>query len=679
MNARPHIAHETRHRLRLVLPAADVQALRQRVADLPGVRTVRASPRLACLVVQHDGAPATRAAILRTLGVAGGRAQHPGRRRRATPPVYWVPGLLAASVPLWPADWRRGVTLAAVAARVASQPARLREDAPAVLLDAASLAALAAAAQPGVVAASVLLRIGAERMSARLVRQADRLLEHLLPQEAAQYPVAAPGAPQAWLALAEVRPGDLLRLVGGDVVPVDGCVHAGQARVNAAALDAPGHDVAPGSVLAAGMRLAQGELVLRAESDAASSRLARMRVLLRQAMRSRDPPGALQPEPGRLVTLPLTAAALVLGLTGDTARAAAMLQSDARQGLDLALPVAREAALYALTRHGLLTGGLEAIERLACARTLVLEETGALGCGRWSLQRLQLLAQDASEAEVRGWLQRMAGGRDGGDPLCVPDPLVREWVEHGALLLEGGQEVHLASPRRLHQVWGLSLPPAGAPPRSPWLQRELAVVARGRLLARVLLASELRPQTALHLRRLAALGFGRMALFLQDDGQREEAAAAPLLESAPKLEVVTPAQRGRWLAAAGAEGLPLVLLHATLRDLVPPGSLSLTPMDAETGAHGMLLDEPLASLVAARAAAQAVQRRLRVQQGAANVLNSGLMMASALRWMPPMATTLLHHGFALLLLLDSLRLESLSLHPPGPEDATPYRSKSHEA
>jgi hypothetical protein len=65
-----------------------------------------------------------------------------------------------------------------------------------------------------------------------------------------------------------------------------------------------------------------------------------------------------------------------------------------------------------------------------------------------------------------------------------------------------------------------------------------------------------------------------------------------------------------------------------------------------------------------------VHRRLRLQQGAAVAANAALMTAAALRWLPAIATSLLHHGFALLVLLDSLRIEALeapALQPPTPD------------
>ena len=117
--------------------------------------------------------------------------------------------------------------------------------------------------------------------------------------------------------------------------------------------------------------------------------------------------------------------------------------------------------------------------------------------------------------------------------------------------------------------------------------------------------------------------------------------------------------RTDWLAEAASAGTPLVMVHTVLRDLVPPGSLSLTPTDADAGSHGVLLGDPLLSLVAARRVALLVHRRLRLQQGAAVAANAAFMTATAFRWLPPIATALLHHGFVLLLLLDSLRVESL--------------------
>ena len=676
------ILHETARRLRFGLAlGADATTLRADLARLPGVASVRVNAHVQCVVVQHDGRPETRAAVLELLrGCVTARPQRrraPGKTGLAEVSA-WTPALLAATLPVLPQSWRRNAALAVVATRVLSQPARWRGDASAVLLDAASLAALAINGQPLVVSTSVLLRLLSERLSARLMRQADGLLEHLLPTEAARYSAlrtSGDGSGWAWWPLRGLRAGDRVRLFPGDVVPVDGCVVDGSATLATVVRHGEMRPVGLGEHLAAGERLHDGTLELRAEADAASSRLQRLRSHVQHAMGSRDPAGRLAPDLGRLLSLPLTAATLVFGLTGDSARAAAMLQADPQQGLDLALPLGREAALYALARHGLLTAGFEAIERLATARTLVLQDTGVLASGRWTIEAVHAeLGGDTDQ--VRGWLAALAG-----TPVEVlgaasfPDRLVRQWVRHGAVLRIGEHELHLASRQRLHQVWGWTLAdkveneaPAAAPAR---LRRELVVVAAGRVVAQVVLASVLRPAVADQLEELAALGFERMAVFVEAGGD-DSPTPAPVVRLRRLAAVADDFNmRSDWLADAVQDGAPLVMLHTVLRDLVPAGSLSLSPMDSDAGSHGVLLGDPLRSLVAARRVAQLVHRRLRLQQGTAVAANAALMTAAGLRWLPPMAITLLHHGHALLLLLDSLRIESLVAPPAPPVPLTP--------
>lgn len=705
------ILHETRMRLRLQAPAAaDLDALQRRLAALPDVASVRLNRRLRSLTVAHDGRPATRAAVLAALARAARPARSAARGRRtaagpeatpgtpasdapqaaggvgpaALPP--WVAGTLAAALPLLPAPWRPAAALGVVAARVATQRRRLRQDASAVWLDAASLASLAVSGQPLVVSASVLLRLLAEGLSARMLRQTDDVLAHVLPELADHYRVrrgdddgaAADASAWPWRPLRRVRAGDRLRLDAGDVVPVDGCITDGRTRLHALAPAGADREAAAGDRVVAGERLLRGAIELRAHSDAAGSRLARLQAQIEHAIGARDPVGRLAPDLERFTALPLTGAALIFGLTGDRARAAAMLQADPRQGLDLALPVAREAAMVAMARHGLVVAGLEAIERLATARVLVLQESGVLADGRWTVEAIDLRPaaeqgrDDAAQAarhaaEVRSWLAALAGLPEAAlAGAGLTDEQVRTWVRHGAVLPRGERELHLATPHRLREVWGLSLPGSrrARAAGDGALRRRFAVVAAGRVVAQVTLASTLRDGLAARLAALRALGLTRVAVAADEDGGMTPARGAPTvwrrLEGIERLPDEA-AGRAGWLADAVHDGDAAVLLHTVLRDLVPPGSLSLTPAaaGAGVGSHGVLLGDPLDSLITARRLAQHVHRRLRGQQGAALAANALLMTASALRWLPPMATALLHHGFAWAVLLDSLRVERL--------------------
>lgn len=108
------------------------------------------------------------------------------------------------------------------------------------------------------------------------------------------------GSGWAFWPLGALRAGDRVRLFPGDVVPVDGCVVDGSATLATAVRHGEMRPVRLGEHLAAGERLHDGTLELRAEADAASSHLQRLRSHVQHAMGSRDPAGRLAPDLGTL-------------------------------------------------------------------------------------------------------------------------------------------------------------------------------------------------------------------------------------------------------------------------------------------------------------------------------------------------------------------------------------------
>jgi cation transport ATPase len=108
--------------------------------------------------------------------------------------------------------------------------------------------------------------------------------------------------------------------------------------------------------------------------------------------------------------------------------------------------------------------------------------------------------------------------------------------------------------------------------------------------------------------------------------------------------------------------------------MLPPGGLSLCPVDADAGAHGVLLGDPLASLIAARASALQPRRELHGRFGRSVALNAALMVGAALRGAPPWAITAARHGANFLLLEQSARLARHSTPIPA---AAPHRSTSN--
>lgn len=659
------IAHETSTRLRLRLPAgADLSGLQGVLEGLPGVTALRAAPTARSMVVTYDGRAATRREVL---AHAARHATAPPTQGRA--PASAARGLpleaamfAGALVPLLPNPWRPAAAVVLVGAKAIGALRSGAEPAGAVL-DAIALASTALTGHPLTATTSVLIGAAAERWRDVLVDDTDRLLAQLTPAEAASYRVRR-SAVKGWralsLAVSELQPGDCLRLAAGDVVPADGIVTEGEGAL--ADWMGSGGEIAvrAGERIGSGERLARGVLMLRLERPAAASRAARLRAHVRHALRSSETAGPLTPDLQRLVALPISAGGLVLALTGDTARTASMLLADPQFGLQLAHPVARAAAVYASARHGALMSGLDAIERLAAATTFAFEDVGVLAESTWHIERVIANEAYIDAAVATRWLLQLMGAAGEIDAAGgFPDERVAAWREHGAVLPlqdgPGGSRVmHFGGARLLSRTWGIEL----TEPDRRSLVRRLGIVQDGRLLATVHLGCRLRPQVKARFQALRALGVQRIAVFTEDPAAMPAAALAQL--GADAVVSSDRAAQERWLDEAVARGERVALVHTGLRDILPPGGLSLCPVDAEAGAHGVLLGEPLAALLSARAEAARLRRALRWQFGGSVTVNSVLMVLAAMQAASPMAISALRHGFALLLLQQSARLARAS-------------------
>jgi len=657
------ILHETAGRLRLRCPdSVALPDLRVQLELLPGVHSVRLTPSIRSAIVRYDGRRRTRTAIV---GIVDRMAR---QRRPPAPPAVprprhrrrlgtLVPALVTAAVPLAPSQARPAVALGALAVRAAARPAQERRTT-SFLLDTLSLATTALSGHPVATATSILLGSVAEAWRDGLLDDAERLLEHLCPPVEPDYPAERAGSMQR-IGVNELRIGDVVALEAGQVVPADGLVRTGEARIFALTHheDPAGRPVRSGHRLASGERLATGSVAYVVERPAARSQARRMREHVRHTLRTRDGQSRITPELDRLTALPVTAAGLVLAITRDAGRTAAMLQADPQHGLLLSHPVAREAALYALARQGMLGNGLETVERLATATALAIEDTGILTARDWHLDEIRPSARQLARSDVVRWLARLAGVETvDAQSAGFRDRQVAEWLEHGAVLSDPPRILHVAGAEPMRRTWGIELQQADRGS----LERVLGIVEAGQLLGSVKLRVRLRSAVAEQLGELRQLGFRRIAILTEDleerAGRELEALGADVIVSTSREA------QGRWLEQAVENGERVVLLHTGLRDLLPPGGLSLCPAESEAGAHGVLIGEPLHSLIAARVVASTLYGKLRRQFGATMAANAALMIVSGLRLIPPIATTTLHHTATLLLLRSSMGLAGVGAY-----------------
>lgn len=198
---------------------------------------------------------------------------------------------------------------------------------------------------------------------------------------------------EAVVAVADLRPGDLVRVLPGARVPADGTVAGGTSEIDRSLLTGESLPAfaGPGTQLMAGEVNLTGPLTLRVTAAGKDSALHRMADLVAVAEAGRGRFRSISDRAVRFYTpfVHTTAFLSFLGWYWATADlrlslnvAAAVLIITCPCALGLAVPAVLTTASGRLFRKGLLVKDGTALERLAEADTVVFDKTGTLTLGR---------------------------------------------------------------------------------------------------------------------------------------------------------------------------------------------------------------------------------------------------------------------------------------------------------
>jgi len=195
--------------------------------------------------------------------------------------------------------------------------------------------------------------------------------------------------------LAGVKPGDHLRVVPGEHVPVDGAVIEGHSSVEESLITGEPLPVekSHGDRVTGGTVNGHGSFIMRAEHIGNDTMLGRIVAMVAAAQRSRAPiQGVADRVAGIFVPLVLGIALLtfVLWITLGpepryayaTVNAVAVLIIACPCALGLATPMSIMVGIGRSAKDGILVRNAEALERLARVTTVVMDKTGTLTEGR---------------------------------------------------------------------------------------------------------------------------------------------------------------------------------------------------------------------------------------------------------------------------------------------------------
>ena len=182
----------------------------------------------------------------------------------------------------------------------------------------------------------------------------------------------------------EVKKGDILRVLPGETVPVDGVIISGTTSINQSVMTGESMpvDKSEGDEVLSGTVNRYGAFEMRAEKVGEDSSIRRMISLVRSADAGKAKIVGLADRWATwIVVAALSAAALTFVFTGEIIRAVTILVVFCPCALVLATPTAIMAAIGNATKHGFLVKEGDALERLASADKIAFDKTGTLTYG----------------------------------------------------------------------------------------------------------------------------------------------------------------------------------------------------------------------------------------------------------------------------------------------------------
>ncbi len=201
----------------------------------------------------------------------------------------------------------------------------------------------------------------------------------------------------------QVQVGDVLRVLPGETVPVDGIIRSGQTSVNQAAMTGESLpvDKGVGDEVSSGTVNQFGCFDMRATRVGEDSSIQRMIRLVQSADAGKAKTVGLADRWATwIVVVALTAAGLTWLISGRMIRAVTVLVVFCPCALVLATPTAIMAAIGNAAKRGFLVKEGDALERLASVSDIAFDKTGTLTYGTPRVVAVRSSQADLSESEV---------------------------------------------------------------------------------------------------------------------------------------------------------------------------------------------------------------------------------------------------------------------------------------
>lgn len=380
----------------------------------------------------------------------------------------------------------------------------------------------------------------------------------------------------------QVRVGDLVRVLPGETIPVDGVIVSGQTSVNQAIMTGESMpvDKSAGDSVASGTVNQFGSIDLRAGKVGEDSSIQRMIRLVQTADAGKAKIVGLADRWATwIVVIALSAAVLTWLFTGQIIRAVTILVVFCPCALVLATPTAIMAAIGNATHHGFLVREGDALERLALVRRVAFDKTGTLTLGAPRVAAVHTLCPELDEAA----LFTLVAAAEQLSEHPLGKAIVTSWRENGAGLLPAADQFQmlpgrgvqavvegrtiLAGNRAMLAEQGIPLPQAAARAADASLEEGCTVIyiaCDNRAVGLLALSDTVRPEAHAALAEVQALGVE--PVLLTGDNEKAARHLARQLGINSWHAGCLPQDKLRYMDDSLAEGQPVAMIGDGIND-----------------------------------------------------------------------------------------------------------------
>ena len=465
--------------------------------------------------------------------------------------------------------------------------------------------------------------------------------------------------------LTKVRSGDEVVVRSGNMIPLDGTVLEGEAMVNQAALTGEAMPVrkAEGSTLYAGTVVEEGECVFIAKAEGGSNRYDKIVAMIEESekLKSSTENRALVLA-DKLVPWCLGATVVTYVLTRNVTRAISCLMVDFSCALKLSMPLAVLSAMRECGSYHITVKGGKYLEALSQADTIVFDKTGTLtratpqvvevvpfsGCNEREVLQLAACLEEHFPHSMANAVVRAAKERGISHEEMHSE--VEYIVAHGIASTVDGRRVIIGSAHFVFEDEKCTIPTAEQQKFDALkpAYSHLYMAASGQLVGVICISDPLRPEAAAVLNGLRALGI-RNTVMMTGDSERTAAAIAKQVGVDRFFAEVLPEDKANFVQQAKAEGHTVVMIGDGINDS-PALSAADIGIAINSGAaiareiaDVTIKADSLEELVALKAIANSLQKRVHANYRFVLTFNSALIALGALGILQPASSAMLHN------------------------------------